>query len=284
MKRSLSFLAVLATIFLLSCSEDEPAANGGRQFGGAVTFTANEWTDTFDRNTIAVYSGTFELSVYLNEHTKSFSLTIPAGIAETSYDVKQNVVSAVYYMYDTKGHYSYWGETPHGQVVITEIDEVNKTMSGTFSALLERQTGEMDITNGTFTDVPYMIQEEPKGTEVIAKLDDADFKGKISSYGIGSNLMFALTNDKQILDFALPADLLEVGTFDVADFSQDIYTGVRYIDGLYSYRATTGTITITEYTANHHIKGTFQFDVSSYPIAGTTKSFTAGTFDVSFDD
>src|SRR5688572_15576558 len=135
MKRLLIVLTVLSTISW-SCSEDEPTLKNEKQFGGEVSFMANGTLVSLTRNAITVSNGYLSFESYFGEVIKELSFDIYAGIAETSYDVKLDVASVIYYPGDGDSNYIYRGETPQGEIEITEIDEENQTMSGTFSAQL----------------------------------------------------------------------------------------------------------------------------------------------------
>ncbi|HEY3429175.1 MAG TPA: DUF6252 family protein [Cyclobacteriaceae bacterium] len=287
LKRSIAFSLLLVCSLIVSCSEDEPTITNAKKYGGEVTYLANGEVVSVSENAIYVVEGILDLeSLFASKVQLGF--TVYTGIGETSYDLK-NLVSAMSYhsTYDSKMIYYYTGETPAGKITITEIDEVKKTMSGTFSGNLKKGTAEMVIADGVFTDVPYVIQDEhekDKGSLQIAKLDGVDFKGKLHSYGTSSftyNLSYS--SGARLLEFNLPLDLQAGATYSVTNFNEAQYEGIKFVDGLYSYKATSGSVTITEFTPGQHLKGTFSFDAEAYPLARTPISFTEGTFDVTFE-
>jgi hypothetical protein len=282
MKTPLIYFFTLLVVFLSSCSDEEPTLDNQKRYGGEVSFTANGQIYTLSENAFYVVEGILSLESLFDGQTQ-LSFDINAGIAETSYDIVSNNAAMIFYTDEAKGNFYYIGQTPVGKIQILEIDEEKKTMSGTFYAQLKRETATMTIANGTFTDVPYVIQQELKGTDPIAKIDGEIFKGKLASWGTGSStIIFTYTNDKRILDFSLPSDLAAGMTYSVTSFNENSYERIRFIDGLYSYKANAGTVTITQYVEGSHVKGTYNIEVESYPIGGMVKSITEGTFDVHF--
>jgi len=281
-KRLFIFYAPVFCVSLFSCSDDDPKLKNARRYGGEVTYLANGQVVGVTKNSIYVSSGTLNFESFLGSD-EQLSFTVYTGIGKTSYDLKKDVVSMLYYSEDRNNNYVYQGDTPAGDVVITEIDEVNKTMSGTFSGNLHNSSDDMIIANGIFTNVPYVIQneDERKGSLQIAKLDGSDFKGKLYTYGMTTyNYGFGFSSAGKILDFNLPLELEAGVTYDISAFDESQYEGIEFIDGLYSYKATSGAVTITELTAGQHIKGTFSFEAESYPLERTKKTFTEGSFDV----
>ena len=175
-----------------------------------------------------------------------------------------------------------------GAVVVTEIDHVNHTISGTvqFKGYSEDASGNpisKQITNGEFTDLPYTTQD-PQNDSFFAKLNgaefvDVDILGGTVEASPTENYIFVtadnLAGDSITIQMR---STLVVGSY-LSNSSNDVQVHYTPMNDDFGGSAVTGTVTITEKTASR-IKGTFSAPVV---IGSTTYNFTEGSFDVEYD-
>lgn len=263
----------LTMLFVSSCDNNDPSPNS-RKFGGTLTLNFGEEVISVSKNSIYVHQGILSYETE-DKVSNGFKIMIEHGIAETTYALGsfENTSLSFRGYHATEGH-----------LAITEIDEQTKTISGTFQATM-RQYGfddnvldEKDITNGVFTDVPYVIQDEGTGNTVFAKIDGKEFRGAIGTTMAGFYMDF--DSGYKILTLSFP-DSGSLTSYDVADFEE--YHYVKYIDGLYTYKAVSGTITVTAHDVEaKHVEGTYNAILESTPVPGTTISITEGSFSLTY--
>lgn len=176
-----------------------------------------------------------------------------------------------------------------GMVEITSINTVTKTLSGTFRFKASSQTDntEIDITEGYFTNIPYI-----EGAILPPSIATDTFHVKISDslftpYSISGNaIAFNHTIMVQGSDSAalktvaitMPDDITP-GSYSMAAF---VYYGL-YNDSANSLGSVSGTLKILEHnTATKRIRGNFDFKAEN-PIDPTiAASLTEGYFSVKY--
>ena len=180
--------------------------------------------------------------------------------------------------------------TSQGEVIISEIDTENQTMSGTFSFTgtngFNNETKE--FTNGSFTDVPFDNPVSNGNSTFFARVDGEEFiedtiqglsanVGGISSLGIVAN-----KNNGETIAFNLDIDIA-VGEYTLEEFMAP--------NALYNLSTTLvhtgeGTLIITEHDIpNKHIVGTFVFTANPATGSESMQSYeiTEGAFDVFYN-
>lgn len=178
-----------------------------------------------------------------------------------------------------------------GSIIITNIDTVNKKISGTFTFkgywTNTAETGVLPInfSNGIFTNVPYTASGAvtPTTDSFFAKVDGTEFVENnidvaeviASGFPDSYSIVGSKTNGDNIgLRFA---KTLGVGTYQFeGPFNQDLASTCLFSSMLYT--SDTGSLTITSKTATR-IAGTFTIAVSNFSTS-QTKAITQGTFDV----
>lgn len=189
--------------------------------------------------------------------------------------------------------FGFWGANPNdenentGSITITNIDTVNHTISGTFTFkgywtnTDEPNVQPIQFTNGVFTNIPYTDYTDEDADVFYAKVNGTEF--------VDTDILVASVND--VLGIAAKNatfqsitvginESYEVGTYTISG-NQNVQATYVLNDNT-TLSATSGTITITEKTADR-IKGTFNFvalDETTSPI--TTYSITQGSFDVAY--
>ena len=271
-------LLLIPLLSLVSCGDDEPTND--TKYGGTLTALVNGGIISVSDLSFYIYQGRFELK---SRGSNPFNFWTENGIAETSYDVLRGSGAFLTYT-DEKKFYGLFGSNKQGELVITEIDEVNMTMSGTFQATLYSSaelTDKVTVSNGVFEDVPYVIKKESSGDTYLAKVDGVELKGTLGDHRGGSSFIVEYDNLYKNIILTFPSTTAPI-TYDVATFD-DPYFGIRYVDGIYLYKATSGTITITSInTVNRIIEGTYSGLAESTPVPGVTKQITEGVFSFSY--
>lgn len=179
-----------------------------------------------------------------------------------------------------------------GEVIITEIDTVNETLSGTFSftgnnfSLTPAETKE--FTNGIFTNVSFASTlSTPNGNEFFAKIDGVDFVedtvfGVETSLGGFTNIGISATkNNLESIGFSIPSSTTS-GTYTFSFGTLDDLTA-QYNIGTTENTVGDGTMTILSHdTTAKRIVATFEFVASPFIGTGNTYNITDGSFDVTY--
>ena len=272
-------------LLLTSCSKDSdndtPVASAGK-------FMAKVDGTSFEADGAAqIYNNVIIVAGQMG--TKTISVTVTKGVVGT-YDVKGTALGVTP---DAEINYSPDGKTVSssvfatgetvGTVTITEIDQVNKTVSGTFSSkVIPASTGSIaDITSGSFTKIPYVTT--PAST-LTAKIDGTPFAATIvaSQRGFGELVINAQSlNGAQIISLSV-SDAITPGTYAIGEpGSEDAYA--LYTVSSNIFMSNTGTITITTHnTTTKRIEGTFSFTADPISAEGDGHALTEGTFAVTY--
>lgn len=178
------------------------------------------------------------------------------------------------------------GVTSQGELVITEIDEANLTMSGTFQFTgVNVNTEEVkEFTNGVFIEIPYNDGLVGNDNTFFAKVDGAEFVEdvvngvNVSAGGTSSIAISATKNNGQTIGLFFNTDVTP------GDYSFGGFGGIplaQYNVGTTSLNIGSGTFTIiTHDVANKHIVGTFEFTATPFGSTGSNYEITEGSFDV----
>lgn len=287
LKSKLQFIILCLVALLTSCTyepvdgtvEPDPGSGVFKADFGGKTWTANE--------TQAIVSGHFIEISAINSKGESFGIMID-GAAVGTYAANVNIVA-----YNPVGsEFGFWSvndDNPTedtGSVTITSINTQTKTISGTFHfkgywSDTDDPKAAIQFTNGVFTDLPYITQEET--TDVFtAKVDGANFVSTdifTSVVGVGSTEFIAIgASDANLNSISVSVKSnLTAGTYPITgniatDVVQASYTLVDITN-----KAISGSVTITSITADR-VKGTFQFNTNgTIPFV-----ITEGTFDVEY--
>jgi hypothetical protein len=160
----------------------------------------------------------------------------------------------------------------NGTVTISEIDEVNHTISGTFSFTgyygdTEANLPPVMFTNGQFTDIPYQTDVINPGED--GEYFNATFGGEDWEFDIfgaaasGGNLSLSANDfatSTMISLYNIDEDIAP-GTYPLGDdFTQGPVASVVLNDDMYT--SSTGTLTIVS-NENGYIQGTFNFTATN---------------------
>lgn len=248
-------------------------------FGGAT------WNGT---DAQALISGNF-ISIGATKADGSTFSFLVEGTAVGTYPANTNILA-----YTPAGsEYGYWSinfanESENtGSITITNIDTVNKKISGTFaykgywSDTDNTSIIPVQFTNGVFTNIPYVTGAET-GNSFFAKVGGVEFEDVdllAVTTTISSQEFISVGAQNAALD-AMTVSVrsnLSTGTYTITgniatDPVQAIYT-LSDTD----YKAVSGSVTITSKTADH-IKGTFNFVTDG----ATPFTVTEGAFDLDY--
>ncbi|OYU81161.1 MAG: hypothetical protein CFE23_05170 [Flavobacterium sp. BFFFF1] len=267
------------------------------------SFTAQFDNTTFTANQTLVYiNGNSIIINAFRTQGDNFAFMLD-GVTAGTYAAKDNLVSYT----PPAAEFSFVGANPDdsnedtGSVIITSIDTVNHTISGTFS--FKGYWSDTDvtplptkqITNGVFTNLPY-VTENPNGDTFFAKVNGVEFDEN-DLLGILTDVTIVTGNPPQ----SSTIEIISVGAADVNDnaitvsMRSNVVAGtyaiigdnfatdkvqINYTDGASGDEAyaTSGSVTISSITADQ-VKGTFNTTIS---VNGIPYLITEGAFDVGY--
>ncbi len=297
-----SILVALFSVFMTSCSNepidpvlssqlDNPSTNGGSSAAAVfkADFSGQTWVaDNYIAN---IYNGQIQIagSKGTGAQQQGFAFLLN-GTTIGTYDSTSNLLSFT----PANSYYEYIGlnyanpTQSLGNAIVTSIDTVHHTISGTFG--FTGYWSDTSVTNilpivfssGTFTNIPY-VSQNPSSDTFFAKVDGTEFvedhidvsavisQGFPDSYSIvasktnGDNIGIRISQS------------LAVGTYQfTGPLAQDITSS--YLLGGVLYSVDTGSITITSKTATH-MNGTFSIIVKNFT-TNVIKTITEGAFSV----
>jgi hypothetical protein len=176
-----------------------------------------------------------------------------------------------------------------GIVTLTEIDKVNKTISGTFSFKVYRNLDSRgkSITEGVFNKLPYESALPPanNGDTMRCTINGTPWVGQSIQ---ATELLPSISISGSHLDGSQLVDLIFPANTGPGSYPMSV-SGLTYF-GIYTPSATggalasnAGTLTILQNDAvNRRISGTFFFDATFPGLGGITDHLTSGYFSVSY--
>lgn len=258
--------------------------------GGPATFTVdfNGQTFTATGTQAFVTDGLMSIQGLRGSEGESVTLVLPANGVGTysTEDVFMHYATSEADEYGYTNLSISTGESS-GTITITALDEVNNTISGTFSFTGwygDEAAGVEPIvfTNGSFSNIAY-TGEEPGDDVFTAMVNGVNFNTQNivpvwADAGSGATISInAYDDDLNSIVLYIQDDLPE-GTYPFLNtplFDVD----AKYVVGDVDFDATEGSLTITSKTATT-ISGTFNFTGTSG--TGETVTVTNGTFDVTY--
>ena len=288
---------LLLSVSVVSCSKEKSTESGQ---GGPVTGTlkmkidGQQWVANKAAGATMV-AGLIAIQGLSNDD-RAFDITLEDhGIATYQLD-NQSLNGAI--LTDANGANGGEGYTTNqgnpgdagGTVTITKIDQTNKTMSGTFTFKMYRESDskQVTITEGVFENLKYSTEVPPNAGA------DADFKVKIDGTLWTGQVVSGTAFNGQLIISAAESNISKsVGLTMPANVTPGTYSfsSLGTYMGIYNYGSATspttltsesGTLTITEHnTSTKTIKGTFSF-VAKPLLGGTAVQFTEGSFTVKY--
>jgi hypothetical protein len=208
-------------------------------------------------------------------------------LGSTSLATYANIDSSFMYAYSTNGASD--TALAGGQVTITEIDQTNQTISGTFSFNVDRviDSQHKTITQGVFTKLPYSTSLAPTANKdtLTATIDTRVWVGnaiQVTVNGSELTIVGSSADGTQSVGLLMPANAAP-GSY-LLDGSNPSYLGVYTVlvnsntSGLVSV---SGQLNIAQNnTATSRISGTFTFSASNPTDPTQVHSVTSGVFSV----
>jgi hypothetical protein len=250
-----------------------------------VDFDGQTW---ISQNTVAqVGPNLIILNASIGTSGESFQFLLDANSIGT-YPAKDHLVAYT----PANSDYGWWAfnnDNPNentGSVTITEINTVNKTISGNFN--FKGYWSDVDVTNiepkqftnGVFVNIPYQVYVDTQNDIFYAKVNGSEFvETEILTATINGVLGIGATNaGGQSITVGVNEDITP-GTYSITgDTANDLVQATYKLDDATSILANSGIVTITSITVDH-IVGTFSFVAND---GTTTYTITEGAFDVEY--
>lgn len=168
-----------------------------------------------------------------------------------------------------------------GSVTVTEIDETNKTVSGTFECKpVASGGGTAEIVSGSFTKIPYA---EVADGRLSAKVDGVTFTASIALAvnGMGEIVVNGQSiNGSKIITLSFDEDIT-AGTYDIGELGSDVYGTYTVSPDIFV--SSEGTLTITSHNkTTRRVEGTFSFEAVDFMEELPGHTITQGTFAVTY--
>lgn len=155
-------IALSAMIFITSCKKDSGSGSGVTPGTGANKVSAKVDGATFKATSTAALVGGTPLSFDItatDDNDRTIIVTAPAQ--EGTFSSTTNGQTAGTWIDQNGGLFMSTFGTSTATVTVTKFDAANKKISGTFSFTADAvgtsgAEGSKTVTEGTFTDVPYI--------------------------------------------------------------------------------------------------------------------------------
>lgn len=213
-----------------------------------------------------------------------------------TYTLGKNTLSAAAYAIDNTGNsISYTSNSDiseGGEVIISDIDEDNKTMSGSFSFMVGRELpmeGTKRLTEGVFDKIPYQTELAPlnNGNSLSVVINGELLEASTtvaSASSLLDNISISANNSPTgfpSIGLFMPNDV-EPGTYEFS-FGGD-YSGLynASTDPAQAYSADSGELVITKHdTGKKELAGTFHFEATAL-LDTTVYQIKEGVFSVTY--
>ena len=162
MTRILKFIPVLFILSLLltSCGDSEDILLEDfeelptNSLSMIVDGTA--WSSDSIQTGLGITAGSFAISTFNNSDISTLFILASSSIGTYELGVDNGQTPSFSVLNFVTGNYTTVNEQSSGQIEIVETDDVNKTISGRFNAILVKSEGDFrTVTNGLFHDLPY---------------------------------------------------------------------------------------------------------------------------------
>jgi hypothetical protein len=168
-----------------------------------------------------------------------------------------------------------------GTIIVTEFDDENHTISGTFHSRMKRSVPkeeEIEI-GGSFTKISYT--PAPIASSFSVQIDGNAFTPSvINAIGSFDILMISAIDVTQSVAIVVPQNT-STGTFSLEDGLAGDYRGV-VTQGLLSFESVSGSVTISKHDkTTRRIEGTFSFMAEDF-VSGGSPVNVSGEFSVSY--
>jgi hypothetical protein len=288
-------LAAFGFLLLFSCRK-EYSIEGSSAISGDFRANINgvEWIAADSAKGASILAGLINISG-TSPDNKQLSITLTDTTIGT-YVLNQTSASlGAYADNDSSDIYAFTtnqgGDTSQagGIVIVTEIDRIAKTISGTFSFKVFRNIDghQKVLTNGVFYKLPYSNTLPPASTTdtLQAVIDGSNWKANsISAQVLTGQMVIAgsLLNGNQTVGLIIPSNITP-GSYTL-DFTARTYIGLYNPTPNIALASSSGTLTIlSNDTGIQRVRGNFNFQVID-PLGGPTPThnITSGFFSVHY--
>lgn len=173
-----------------------------------------------------------------------------------------------------------------GTVVVTSVDRVKKTISGTFQFKLYRagDKKQLVITEGVFDKLPYSANLPPaNSTDTLkAKINSADWSATSISGVSSQGLITLIGTDASVTQAVSLAftSTIQPGTYSI---DNQTVAGTYLASVTNPFQSTSGSLTILEHnTTTKRIRGNFSFTARDLTTGTQTVQITQGYFSLTY--
>ena len=273
-KPRIHLLIGMVCLFLFACRKETSIENYvGPTANFVATIDGASWQAVPGTESVTIVAGLINITG-INANNQEISMTL-TGSGTGTYTLNQQTTSlAIYANIDSSFQYLYSTNQGQdtaqagGQVTITQIDPVNKTVSGTFSfkgyRVIDGQ--QKTITQGRFTNLSFTGGPTGSGAQdtLTASIDNKGWQGTSIQAAVNAGVLTIIGssgNAAQSIGLILPSNT-PPGSYPL-DGSNPSFTAVytSLAGGATSgYVATQGTLTVRQNDmVGKRISGTFQF-------------------------
>lgn len=277
---------------LTNISFTDTTTGGGSGGGGGndspvfkADFNNSTWSTT---QTQVIISGNLIQIAALKSDNSSFGMLVEASTTGT-YPANNNLLA----YNPPNSEFGYWStniNNPNentGSIIITSINTVAKTISGTFtfkgywSDTDVTNIAPIQFTNGVFTNLPYINQAET-GDTFFAKVDGIEFVDvDLLTIELGINgqdfySIGAQNSDMNSMTVSVRTNV-GAGTYPITGNTATDVVQIIYDVNDVNFRGVSGNVVIIEKTATR-LKGTF----TCVTDGATPYTISEGTFDVEY--
>lgn len=297
MKKAILYgLVLFGGWFISSCKKETSIEKGNPVTGNFVAqIDGVQWAASSNAEQATLIQGMINITG-ISSDNQEISITITDSVAGTYALNQQSTSLAAYADIDSSDIYAFatnqGTDTTQagGEVTITEIDPIGKTMTGTFAFKVYRDIDgrQKTITAGVFNKLPYTtsLPSASSGDTLKATIDGTAWTGKSIEASINAGEMSIVgssADGSQSIGLLLPSTAT-AGTYPL-DGSNPSYIGVYTLvaggtaAGLVS---TAGSVTIQENNAStSRVRGTFTFTAKDPTgVSTATHAISSGVFSV----
>jgi hypothetical protein len=289
---------IIGATILLSLASCRKEMSIEHPDGMAGTFTAvidgKQWIAADSTKGASILQGLINISG-ISSDNKQLSITLNDTIPGV-YKLSQVSASlAAYADNDSSNLYAYTtnegidSTQAGGLVTVTEIDPVNRTITGTFAFKVFRDIDnkQKTITEGVFYKLPYATTLPPSGGKdtMQAAIDGATWKAQsIIAQSLAPQLAIngSALNGSQSISLVMPLDV-QPGTYTF-DPTGLVYFALYNPTATISRLSTSGTLEILENDpTTKRIRGNFQFQADEPLNPAIKNQITGGYFSVEYN-
>jgi hypothetical protein len=282
--KSLALMSLAGLLTLSACKKEEtpvtPPSNEPAAGAMSASIDGNSWKSDIASGTIQ--NGYINITGK-NNAGETITLTLN-GTTKATYTLNNGTMHVGVYQ-KTNGSLGYTTNasgTTGGTVTVTEIDEANKTISGTFSFSAEEPSSgnKVSVTAGKFNKVKYTTSSGTTNNTLSAKVDGNAWTGS-SVFAVLNSGKIAVTgtSGSSSMGIYMPEGVTP-GTYSLSMFGS--YMAQYNPDQSTFLASDNGTLVVTEHDATARtIKGTFNFNASDFS-GSTTATITEGAFSAKY--